>query len=48
MTLEFGVGHINLKILVLRPDRISAFPRPGPTLSHSIILEGKHKFLKKF
>ena len=38
---------MNLRILVLKSDKLSAFLRPGSNLFHSIIVNGKNKFLKK-
>ena len=39
---------INLRILVLKTDKLSAFLRPVSNLFHSMIVDGKNKFLKKF
>ena len=38
---------MNLKILVLKSDKFSAFLRPGSTLFDSVIAGGKNEFLKK-
>ena len=37
---------INVRILVLKTDKLSAFLRPGSNLF--VIVDGKNKFLKKF
>ena len=38
---------MNLRILVLKSDKYSAFLRPEFNLFHSMIVDGKNKFLKK-
>ena len=38
---------MNLRILVLKSDKLSAFLRPGSNLFHSMIVDGKNEFLKK-
>ena len=38
---------MSLRMLVLKSDKLSAFLRPGSSLFHSIIVDGKNKFLKK-
>ena len=38
---------MNLRMLVLKSDKLSAFLRPGPSLFHSRIVDGKNEFLKK-
>ena len=38
---------MNLRILVLKSDRLSAFLRPGSSSFHSMIVDGKNEFLKK-
>ena len=38
---------MNLRILVLKSDKYSAFLRPESNLFHSMIVDGKNKFLKK-
>ena len=40
-------GHMNLRILVLKTDKLSTFLRPASNLLHSIIADGKSDFLKK-
>ena len=45
--VEFGDGGMNLRILVLKTDKLSkAFLRPGSNLLY-LILDGKNEFLKK-
>ena len=38
---------MNLRILVLKNDKLSAFLRTGSNLFHSMIVGGKNEFLKK-
>ena len=38
---------MNLRILVLKSDKPSAFLRPGSNLFHSMIVDRKSEFLKK-
>ena len=38
---------MNLRILLLRTKKSSDFLRWGPSLSHSIMVDGKKEFLKK-
>ena len=38
---------MNLRMLVLKYDKLSAFLRPGSNLFHSMIVDGKNEFLKK-
>ena len=38
---------MNLRILVLKSNKLSAFLRPGSNLSHSMIVDGKNEILKK-
>ena len=38
---------MNLRMLVLKSDKLSAFLRPGSSLFHSMIVDGKNEFLKK-
>ena len=38
---------MNLRMLVLKSDKLSAFLRPGSNLFHSMIVDGKNGFLKK-
>ena len=38
---------MNLRIIVLKSDKLSAFLRPGSNLFHSMIVDGKNEFLKK-
>ena len=38
---------MNLRMLVLKSDRLSAFLRPGSSSFHSIVVDGKNEFLKK-
>ena len=38
---------MNLRILVLKSDKLSAFLKPGYNLFHSMIVNGKNEFLKK-
>ena len=38
---------MNLRMLVLKSDRLSAFLRPGSSSFHSMIVDGKNEFLKK-
>ena len=38
---------MDLRILVLKSNKLSAFLRPGYNLFHSMIVDGKSKFLKK-
>ena len=38
---------MNLRILILKTDKLSAFLRPGSNLFHSMIVDGKNKFFKK-
>ena len=38
---------MNLRILVLKTDKLSTFLRPASNLLHSIIADGKSDFLKK-
>ena len=38
---------MNLRKLFLKSDKPSAFLRPGSSLFHSIIVDGKNEFLKK-
>ena len=47
MTTEFGDGLMNLKILVLNTNKLSAFLRPGSNLFHLMIVGGKNKFLER-
>ena len=44
---EFGDGRINLRMLVLKSNKLSAFLRPGSNLFYSMIVDGKNEFLKK-
>ena len=39
---------MNLRILVLKRDKLSSFLRPGSNLFHSIIVDGKNEYLKKW
>ena len=39
---------MNFRMLVLKSDRRSCFPRPGSSLFHSMREDGKNEFLKKF
>ena len=41
---EFGDGRMNLRMLVLKSEKLSAFLRPGSSLSHSMIVDGKTNF----
>ena len=38
---------MNLRMLVLKSDKLSAFLRPGSSLFHSMIVDRKKGFLKK-
>ena len=38
---------MNLRILVLKSDKLSAVLRPGSGMFHSIMVDGKNEFLKK-
>ena len=38
---------MNLRMLVLKSDKLSAFLRPGSSSFHSMIADGKNEFLKK-
>ena len=38
---------MNLRTLVLKSDKLSAFLRPGSGLFHSMIVDRKNQFLKK-
>ena len=38
---------MNLRMLVLKSDKLSAFLRPGSKLPHSLIVDKKNEFLKK-
>ena len=38
---------MNLRTLVLKSDKLSAFLRPGSGLFHSMIVDRKNEFLKK-
>ena len=38
---------MNVRILILKSDKLSAFLKPGSNLFHSIIVDGKNEFLKK-
>ena len=38
---------MNLRMLVLKSDKLSAFLRPESSLFHSMIVDGKNEFLKK-
>ena len=37
---------MNLRMLVLKSDKLSAFPRLGSSSFHSMIVDGKNEFLK--
>ena len=43
---KFGDNRMNLRILVLKTDKVSSFLRSGSNLFHSMIVDG-NKFLKK-
>ena len=43
----FGDGRMNLRMLALKSDKISAFLRPESNLFHLMIVDGKNEFLKK-
>ena len=38
---------MNLRMLVLKSDELSAFLRPGSSLFHSMLVDRKNEFLKK-
>ena len=38
---------MNLRMLVLKSDKLSAFLRPGSSSFYSMIVDGKNEFLKK-
>ena len=38
---------MNLRMLVLKSDRLSAFLRPGSSSFHSMVVDEKNEFLKK-
>ena len=38
---------MNLRILVLKTDKLSAFLRPGSNLLHSMIADGRNEYLKR-
>ena len=38
---------MDLRILVLKSDKLSTFLRPGYNLFHSMIVDGKREFFKK-
>ena len=38
---------MNLRILVLKSNKLSAFLRPGSNLFYSMIVDGKNEFSKK-
>ena len=44
---EFGDGCMNLTILVLKANKLSAFLRPGSNLFDPVIVDGKNKFFKR-
>ena len=37
-------GRMNLKVLVLKTDKLSAFPSPGFNFSHSMIVDAQIEF----
>ena len=37
---------MNLRVLVLKRDKLSSFLRPGSNLFHSIIVDGNNEYLK--
>ena len=39
---------MNLRMFVLKSDKLSAFLRPGSSLFHSTIVDGKNELFKKF
>ena len=39
-----GLWHLNLKVLVFKTDKLSAFPSPGFNFSHSMIVDAQIEF----
>ena len=48
MQTEFGDGRMNLTILVLKADKLSAFLRLGSNFFHPMIVDGKNESLGNF